>query len=178
MNLYFPNNINQFDEDVENVDACMEDYSHNEVSLTDYTIRDYLTQKGLFPSRTWFFLKTSKKVIPQECSSVGSDVQIDRKESENNITTICTKRKICTTCHSTYFNFCLICKQNEEFNLSLKNDIKEAQEENPKEEKLQSENIHTTNSQEGSSEEELNINDLRQRRLDAIYGNSRMEGIY
>ena len=82
-------------------------------------IHDYFKEKGLFPSKAYFYLETKP------------NVDIEQKESEPRQPQILpAKRKICPVFGCTYFINCMRCKQNNEFNNSLATDQQKEVNEN------------------------------------------------
>ena len=82
-------------------------------------IHDYFKEKGLFPSKTYFYLEAKPKV------------DFKQKESEPRQPQILPlKLKICPICGCTYFINCMRCKQNNEFNNSLATDQQKEVNEN------------------------------------------------
>ena len=82
-------------------------------------IHDYFKEKGLFPSKAYFYLETKP------------NVDIEQKESEPRQPQILpAKQKICPVFGCTYFINCMRCKQNNEFNNSLATDQQKEVNEN------------------------------------------------
>ena len=82
-------------------------------------IHDYFKEKGLFPSKTYFYLAAKPKV------------DFEEKESEPRQPQFFpAKRNICPICGCTYFINCMRCKQNNEFNNSLATDQQKEVNEN------------------------------------------------
>ena len=59
--VFFIDGQNYFGEKLENVNIEIFDITENHVDL-DQSVSEYLSKRGLYPSKTWFIFKTSPKV--------------------------------------------------------------------------------------------------------------------
>ena len=127
--LYFSNNgLNNYGELSCEVFSTLLDSSETELDLTD-SVTEFLQNKGLFPSKTWFYLKTSPKT--DDSMETVCDENILNAHKDENIfnTPAFTKRKICTVCCKTYCgDTCLACEQDQAYEQSLKLDQLQYQE--------------------------------------------------
>jgi len=105
------------------------------VGLSEH-ISTYMSSRGLFQSRTWFFLQI--KPIPCDnelywnninASAETASKPCDNESYLNNSDTSeettpksVLKRKICSTCSHTYLLNCIHCLQNKEYQESLSKD--------------------------------------------------------
>lgn len=71
LDIFFPLGENSFIENVEDVDYTVKDFSQANVNLDGCLVRQYLKDKGLFSSRTWFFVITSLK----DCRENGESIE-------------------------------------------------------------------------------------------------------
>ena len=114
----YPTKKNYIDEAQTEVSSHILHATQTSVDLFQ-DIHDYFKEKGLFPSKTYFYLETKPKV------------DFEQKESEPRQPQILpAKRKFCTICGCTYFINCMRCKQNNEFNNSLATDQQKEVDEN------------------------------------------------
>lgn len=105
--IYFIGGENYFYEKREDVEAVILDVSERVVSEEKFS--SFLSARGLFPSKTWFYFKTIFPMVKQEnIVNVSDESDVDRTEGKN-------KRKICDKCSHTYFYSCLFCEQNENY---------------------------------------------------------------
>ena len=135
--VFFIDGQNYFGEKLENVNIEIFDITENHVDL-DQSVSEYLSKRGLYPSKTWFIFKTSPKVKKEIQESEKKEPKL-KKESFPTVLSISDsddssetsidssfsnslKRKVCQVCSKTYFTTCLNCKQNREFEKSLERD--------------------------------------------------------
>ena len=121
LDIFFINGSNYYGERKLDVHSTIVDSSETLVDLTD-TLSNFMKERGLFPSRTYFYLKTS----PVERNL--SDIESDGDEYESILDTpvfqqqlddtSVAKRKICSVCSHTYIHACLRCIQDKELQKS------------------------------------------------------------
>jgi len=135
LQIYFINDINFFGEHPWDIEASIADSMETEVDLSEH-ISTYMSSRGLFQSRTWFFLQT--KPIPCDNEAYWNNINAsaetaskpcDNESYLNNSDTSeettpksVLKRKICSTCSHTYLLNCIHCLQNKEYQESLSKD--------------------------------------------------------
>lgn len=159
---------NCFNEDRLEVTAKLEDVTGTTVNLRD-SIPDYLKERGLFPSKTWFVLRTSLNDNGPELENFFdydyNDDCMSLSDSEP-ITAAgpALKRKICDTCSGTYFRFCIRCKQDKEFEQSLQKDSQKNS--------FDSEGGSTSEEPSNENITDRSIENLREQRIKALSSNS------
>lgn len=72
LSIFFPHGFQ------ENIEFSMLDFTQNELNENDQ-VRTYLKEKGLFSSRTWFFLKTQSKKL--DSTSITSEKKYPKKRA-------------------------------------------------------------------------------------------------
>ena len=159
MDIYFINDVNYFGEFKFEVDGTILDSGELEVDLNEH-ILNYMKERGQFPSRTWFYLKTR----PIDAStSTSIDLIQSQSDESDELPSMATKRKICATCFRTYITECILCSQDYNYKVSLAEDqLKGA-------DVVTSQNSGTLEENNTSEENnEPNLVALRQRRVSAL----------
>lgn len=158
IDIYFINGINHFGEYSHDVEATILDSGEIEVNLME-NIHQYMKDRGLFPSRTWFYLQTKPAPKFQEFSPVAlSDSSFSDCDLESQ------ERRICPNCSRTYTTSdCFLCQQDKEYQQSLETDAAKNSNHHSSLTSTQSSSLVTPDEVPLPS-----LNEIRQQRISAL----------
>lgn len=136
--LFFPGGTNKFAGSLKNMRIQVCDCTRSVIFEfpNNGTIIEYLNANGLYPSTTFFYLRTQdEEMAMAEFESSDDDinevVKLDDKvrqvDEPHEVSKQTARRIICNVCHCTYLEgaSCLRCEQDKEYNDSLLSDKSE-----------------------------------------------------